>query len=169
VDRLVLIGFMGSGKSTLGALAAREVGVDFVDLDACIEARTGKSVARIFATEGEPAFRRHELDALRQLDPPAGAIIATGGGIVETAAALPLMRALGRIVWLTADPDASVRRVGASAAVRPLLAGDWRSRWSGRAPAYAEWADAWVSTYPEPVEASLAALLALWRAGSSTG
>jgi len=153
---------MGSGKSTLGALAAARCGVPFTDLDVEIERRAGTSVAAVFARDGEAGFRARELQALADLVPgrAPGAVLATGGGIVETAAALPLLRQWGRIVWLRADPVASVGRLGPASAGRPLLQGDWRARYEDRAARYAAWADAVVSTHPEPVEASLAALLA---------
>lgn len=153
---------MGSGKSTLGALVAERCGVPFTDLDVEIERRAGCSVADVFAREGEPGFRARELQTLAEIVPamPAAAVLATGGGIVETDAALPLLRQCGRIVWLRADPEASVRRLGTARAGRPLLHGDWRTRYARRAARYAAWAEAVVSTHPEPVEESLAALLA---------
>jgi shikimate kinase len=158
-----LIGFMGSGKSTLGALVAARFAVPFIDLDDRIEAAASRTVAEIFAGEGEPAFRRRELDALRALatNAPEPAVISTGGGIVETPAAAPLVRGLGRVVWLRADPAACVDRVGATSGDRPLLAGDWQVRWVRRRPLYESWADAVVSTHPESVNVSFAALAAL--------
>lgn len=153
---------MGSGKSTLGALVAGRCGVPFTDLDVEIERRAGAGAAAVFAREGETGFRARELQALAAIVPvrAADAVLATGGGIVETPAALPLLRQWGRIVWLRADPEASVGRLGDAGAGRPLLQGDWRARYTRRAARYAAWADAVVSTHPEPVEESLAALLA---------
>jgi shikimate kinase len=92
--------------------------------------------------------------------PPARAVIATGGGIVESEAAAALLRALGPVVWLRADPDAALQRLDAAArAARPLLAGGaWRGRWAQRQSRYAALADHVVSTHPESVETSLAAL-----------
>lgn len=152
---------MGSGKSTLGALVAGRCGVPFMDLDTEIERRAGCTVAEVFAREGESGFRARELQVLGELVPAlAGpAVLATGGGIVETDAALPLLRQAGRIVWLRADPEASVQRLGASRAARPLLQADWRARYARRAARYAAWSDAAVSTHPDAVEASLVALI----------
>jgi len=154
---------MGSGKSTLGLLVAVRLRAPFIDLDERVEAVAGCSVAEIFASEGESAFRRRELEALRALaaSAPERAVISTGGGIVETAAAAPLVRGLGRVVWLRADPAACVDRVGATRDGRPLLAGDWSARWDRRVSLYEAWADAVVSTHPESVNVSLAALEAL--------
>jgi shikimate kinase len=161
--RLVLIGFMGSGKSTLGARLAQRGAVPFADLDDEIERRAGCTVTEIFAREGESGFRARELDALADLAAalPAPAVVATGGGIVETDAALPLLQQLGRIVWLRADPEPCIARLGAAGAARPLLQTDWRARYDRRAARYAAWSEAIVSTHPETVEASLAALVAV--------
>ena len=154
---------MGSGKSTLGGLVAQRCGVPFTDLDAEIEARSGASVAEVFEREGESGFRSRELQTLTALMTtlPAPAVLATGGGIVETDAALPLLRQLGRVVWLRADPEPCIARLGAARVVRPLLRGDWRARVAHRVACYAAWSEAAVSTYPEPVAESLAALLAV--------
>jgi shikimate kinase len=153
---------MGSGKSTLGARLAARLAVPFVDLDIEIAQRTGTSIVDLVGREGEAAFRRYELDALLEIvrmAPPA-CVIATGGGIVETPAAHAALRALGRIVWLRADPEASVSRLGAARAERPFLASDvdWRERWRHREPLYLALADAVVSTHPETEDESLDAL-----------
>jgi shikimate kinase len=79
-DRIVLIGFMGSGKSTVGSLLARRLGRAFVDTDALVEAQAGKSVQRVFAEEGEPAFRDAEAAVLGGLARRSGIVVATGGG-----------------------------------------------------------------------------------------
>ncbi len=80
VPRIVLIGFMGSGKTTVGRIVARSLGREFVDTDALVEKAAGKSVARIFAEDGESAFRAAEAEALRSLGQRAGIVVATGGG-----------------------------------------------------------------------------------------
>ena len=78
--RVVLIGFMGSGKSTVGSLLARRLGRSFVDTDALVEAQAGKSVQRVFREDGEPAFRDAEAEVLRGLASRTGVVVATGGG-----------------------------------------------------------------------------------------
>src|SRR5580698_1936242 len=85
-SRIVLTGFMGSGKSTIGPLLAAELGWNFVDLDAEIERRTGLSVPQIFAERGEAAFRKEETAALVAALGHAHTVIALGGGAPETLA-----------------------------------------------------------------------------------
>jgi len=157
---------MGSGKSTLGSRLAADLDIPFLDLDARIETEAGRSVRALFESEGELGFRRREHAALSALvtGAPVRCIVATGGGVVELAAAPGLLQALGRIVWLRADPAACIARLGDDAgATRPLLDHDWRARWDRRAPLYAALADAIVDTHPDPVEASLAALQVVWN------
>src|SRR5438445_9593744 len=77
---LILAGFMGTGKTSVGQIIARHWGSRFVDFDAELEARFGRLVAEIFATEGEAAFRAAEAALCRALPPGAGWVVATGGG-----------------------------------------------------------------------------------------
>ena len=84
VQRIVLTGFMGAGKSTVGALLAERLGWRFMDTDAAIEARTGLTVAQIFAANGEDAFREFEADAIRGCARLDRLVLALGGGAVES-------------------------------------------------------------------------------------
>lgn len=121
--RIFLIGFMGSGKTTLGRLLAKRLGSPFIDLDDEVEQRSGRSVAQIFAALGEPAFRRLELEALRAAVRQPPAVIATGGGLPAQAGALDLMQETGLTVWIHPSFDAILRRLAATdAGERPLLA-----------------------------------------------
>jgi len=155
---------MGAGKTTLGRLLAARRGTPFVDLDDVVAMQSGQSVREVFASAGEAAFRRLELQALEDLveAAPAGCVLATGGGIVETAAARDLLPQFGRVVWLQADPAACVERLGAARAVRPLLDAPeaWRRRWQEREPHYRRIASLVVCTHPDAPERSLAALTA---------
>jgi len=162
---------MGSGKTTLGSRLAAELRIPFLDLDARIEAVAARAVRAIFASEGEVGFRRREHAALAALvaEAPARCIVATGGGVVELAAANSLLPALGHVVWLRADPDVCVARLGAASQTRPLLDGDWRALWKRREPLYAAVAAAVVDTHPASIETSLAALHAVWNAGNHAG
>src|ERR1700745_2998164 len=83
VRRIVLTGFMGAGKSTIGRMLAQSLGWDFVDTDAVIESRTGMTIARIFAEQGEDAFRALEAEAVREQARVEHVVLALGGGAVE--------------------------------------------------------------------------------------
>ena len=92
VERIVLTGFMGSGKSTVGRRLAQRLGWRFVDLDSLIEQRDGRAVSRIFADSGEPAFRAMETDALTSSLRESRLVVALGGGALETAGESPRTR-----------------------------------------------------------------------------
>src|SRR5437588_6883468 len=86
IRRIVLTGFMGSGKSTVGPLLARRLGWDFVDADDVIEAEAGMPIAEIFARHGEAAFRAREHAAIARLAAQDSLVLALGGGAIETTA-----------------------------------------------------------------------------------
>jgi len=117
-----LVGFMGSGKSSIGRHLAPLLRVHFVDLDENIARRTGRTVDAIFAHEGEPAFREHERAALHELESilHQGAVIATGGGTFADPELRAWMLARGACVWLDATLDAIESRVARDGS-RPLF------------------------------------------------
>lgn len=120
---ILLIGLMGSGKTTVGRIVAQMIGFQLVDTDHLIVENAGKSIPEIFATEGEAAFRQHESTALRSLLGRRGCVIATGGGIITQPRNLSILRHLGYIVWLDADPERLARRTAMNTN-RPLLNGE---------------------------------------------
>ena len=122
-----LVGFMGSGKSSVGRALAAQLGLAFLDLDDRIAGHAGKSIQGIFAEDGEAAFRAHERAALLALEPEllAGAVIATGGGACQDAAARAWMLARGTMVWLDVPLETIERRVPRDGS-RPLF-GDRRA------------------------------------------
>ncbi len=125
---LVLTGFMGTGKTAVGQRAARELGRPFVDVDAVIEARAGKTIPRIFAEDGEASFRDLEAGVCAELSAQRGLVIATGGGALVPAANREQMVSSGTLVCLTCDVDEILRRVTQDGPGRPLLAlGDPRA------------------------------------------
>jgi shikimate dehydrogenase len=145
---LVLAGFMGSGKTTVGQALARHLDVEFIDLDALVEQRTGRTVPDLFRDAGEPAFRRLEREALASLAcPDRTRIVATGGGALLSDEAVALVReGRGLTVLLDASIGAILERVG-NGSGRPLLAGpDPEARakalWTERRPRYLAAADA---------------------------
>lgn len=122
---VVLVGLMGSGKTTVGRKLARLLGVTFVDADVEIEARTGRSVADWFAGPGEAAFRRTEADLLASmLAEPAPVVIGAGGGVVVTTQARAALAGPDvHVAYLHAEPAFLASRARAKPH-RPLLAGD---------------------------------------------
>ncbi len=123
---VVLIGVPGAGKSVTGRRLARRLARPFLDLDAELVRRRGRSVAAIFADEGEEGFRRHERELTRELAAAdvAPSVIAPGGGWVLDPVNVAALRPSAIIVWLRVGPAEAVARMGARIARRPLLAGD---------------------------------------------
>jgi len=119
---LVLTGFMGTGKSSVGREVADRLGRPFLDLDDWIVARAGKPISEIFAQDGEPAFRAMEAEACQELREATGQVIAAGGGAVLNAANREALAAGGTVICLEADTGVIARRL-AGGDGRPLLSG----------------------------------------------
>lgn len=138
---------MGSGKSTVGRLVAERLGRPFIDSDQQVEARTGRTVAEIFRSDGEAAFRRVESDVLADAAAaPEPSVIAAAGGIVLDPANRALLRSAGTVVWLRLSPEAAAERLRRSGDThRPLLDEDpdtvLRQMAGDRGPLYEEVAD----------------------------
>src|SRR5512136_2901195 len=123
---LVLTGFMGTGKTTVGQLIAQRRSRQFIDTDQWIEERAGKSVAAIFAEDGEDRFRAWEAEACRTLSDPQGLIIATGGWTLGPLPNREAMQCGGCVICLWAEPEAILARLS-GVGDRPLLASDDRA------------------------------------------
>jgi shikimate kinase len=121
VPQVILTGFMATGKSEVGRRLARSLGRPFVDIDGLVEADAGRTVAEIFAAEGEPAFRARERDAVARACAVPDAVVATGGGTLLDPENRRRLAAAGPIVCLAASPEDILRRVR-NPATRPLLA-----------------------------------------------
>lgn len=119
-ETIVLVGFMGSGKSTVGRMLARRLRFRFLDTDKLVEERAQMRIPEIFEKHGEADFRGRETAVLTSLRGVRQHIIATGGGIVTVPENIPLLRSLGFVVLLTAEPDELYRRVSRNSE-RPLL------------------------------------------------
>lgn len=117
---VILIGLMGSGKSSVGRLVSQKLGFVFADTDNIIIESAGMNIPEIFASEGETGFRKRETDALRSLIGRQRMVIATGGGIVTQSENIPILRELGYVVWLNASPKTLLHRTSFSND-RPLL------------------------------------------------
>lgn len=165
-----LIGYRGTGKSTVAELLARELGWEWIDADAHLEQRAGRSIRTLFAEEGEPAFRRLESEVLGELCRKKRHVIATGGGVVLDPLNRMRLRAAGLAVWLTADARTLARRIEQDAATRerrPVLTvgglAEIEQLLRDRDPHYRSCADFVVDTTGRPPEEVTAAILHLLR------
>lgn len=164
-DNVILVGFMGAGKSSVGRILAARLGRCFVETDEMITAAQGRPIPEIFAEKGEAHFRALEDEVVRLLALKRGDVIATGGGLPCRDGRLEALRAIGTVVWLSADFGALYERALRSGD-RPMLSGKTREQaealYEARKPFYAK-ADLAVDTTglnPDQVAARVAALLA---------
>ena len=144
-ERILLIGMMGAGKTTTGRLLADRLGWDYLDSDAEVLRRTGRTVPQIWHGSGEGAFRKEEAAALAEAvsgDRPV--VVSVAGGAVLDPGNRALLRRAGLVVWLRAHPSTLAARVGAGEG-RPLLdddpAGSLERLDAVRRPVYRELAD----------------------------
>jgi shikimate kinase len=164
---VVLVGLPGAGKSTVGPLVAARLGLPFVDLDLELERRAGRSIAAIFAADGESAFRAQEAALSQELAGRRALVLAPGGGWLTNPGTAPLRQA-AVVVYLRVDPAVALARMGAAHATRPLLAGDdplgaLQALLSRRRDAY-EAADATVEVAARSPDEVAAAVVAAVRA-----
>jgi shikimate kinase len=117
---IVLVGFMGCGKTTIGRKLAVRLGYRFIDTDHQIEREQRARVASLFRKHGEGFYRRLETDLLCRLQGVSNTVVATGGGILTTPGNLELIRRIGRVVYLKADIDDIVERISRNNK-RPLV------------------------------------------------
>lgn len=157
-----LVGFMGSGKSTVGRLVARELLWNFLDLDALVARHAGKPVPRVLAEDGEEAFRAHERHALRQAVQKPSTVLALGGGAFVDPVNRALSARVAASVWLRCCFEVLAERIGADAGERPLWVDPAAARelLRARESAYAE-ADHVVDAGPPPEEVAAAVIEAV--------
>jgi shikimate kinase len=140
IRRIVLTGFMGSGKSTVGPLLATRLGWRFVDADDVIVAETGMPITEFFARNGEPAFRKRENATIGRLAEENELILALGGGAIETEATRQLLlHSPGTLlVHLDVKLETTLARCGGTQHTRPILAdqANLRARYERRSPLY---------------------------------
>ena len=117
---IYLIGFMGVGKSAVGRALARSLRMAFIDSDWAIEQKAGKAIARIFADEGEPAFREMERDFIESGHPDSGTVVACGGGLPIQPGMSELLKSKGVVICLFARPETILQRTIGNPK-RPLL------------------------------------------------
>jgi shikimate kinase len=120
LKRVFLVGFMCSGKTTVGRLLARSLGWEFADVDEEIERREGMSIPEIFETRGEAYFRELELKVLEEISRREEVVVSTGGGLGSNPRAMEMMKERGLVVWIDIDYEEFRRRCG-NDPHRPLL------------------------------------------------
>ena len=118
---IALIGFMGVGKTAVGKVLAKKLRRKFVELDSLIEQRAGKPIAEIFKQDGEVAFRELEIEVTKEVSHHKKQVIACGGGIVLNKINIDRLKRDSVIVYLTASPRVTLKRVSDGGAERPLL------------------------------------------------
>lgn len=147
---IVLIGFMGSGKSAVGRALAARLRLRRIDTDELVRGKLGLPISQIFERLGEERFRETETEVLHGLSPDDPAIVITGGGIILRAENVQLLQRVGTIVCLIADQETLFERVGRSTS-RPLLQtpnplGTLRQLYAVREPLYRAAADLEIDT-----------------------
>jgi shikimate kinase len=167
VERVLLIGMMGAGKSKVGRALAAELGWSHFDSDAQVERRTGRTVPEILEADGEAAFRAEEklalIEAISSAEP---SVVSVAGGAILDPDNRERMRVAGTIVWLRADIPTLTRRVGDGRG-RPLLAGDVRGNltrlYAQREPLYEDLADVIIDVDDGPVRAVVERIVEVLR------
>ncbi len=153
---IILCGFMGSGKSTIGGLLAKKMGMSFIDLDRYIEKQENRTISRIFEESGEAYFREKEREASVTLGRKQGLVVAAGGGTLTFEENVKAFRENGRIVLLSITPEAVALRLK-NDTTRPLLAvpdklGAIKELFEKRLPLYEKAADIIVDADQSPMQ-----------------
>ena len=154
IVNIALIGFMGAGKPSVGRLSSEQLGFDYLDTDEMIQSRTSRTIADIFARDGEPAFRKLEEQVVAELTARERTVISTGGGLPVNPKNLASLKTHALVVCLWASPEKIWERVG-NQTHRPLLntpdpKGKIRELLAAREPFYRQ-ADVLLNTELRPV------------------
>jgi len=118
---IALIGFMGTGKTVVGKALAEKLGKEFIELDALIEQKAGKTIPEIFQQDGEIAFRELEIEVTKEVSPKKNVVIACGGGLVLNKINIDRLKKENLVVYLTASPEVILKRTLSDSNERPLL------------------------------------------------
>ena len=143
MKNIILCGFMGSGKSTLAKGLSEALGMPLIDTDEEIVRRQGRTIAEIFASDGEAFFRSLETELIKELSEKEGYIISLGGGLAVNEKNHPYLKAAGRLILLDCGIEETLRRISGDK-TRPLTAGgeeDIIARYNYRKPIYESVAD----------------------------
>jgi 3-phosphoshikimate 1-carboxyvinyltransferase len=146
-SRMVLIGFMGAGKSLLGPELAKALGWRYVDMDAEVLALSGReSISALFELDGETRFRELELQVAQSLQTASETVVSAGGGVVTNGQTMRALQANSTVLWLQADLQTVLERIGDDKS-RPLLNGNnVKALYEARLPLYAQYADLQLKT-----------------------
>jgi shikimate kinase len=167
-SNIALIGFMGTGKTAVGKLLAQKLGKKFIELDALIEKKAGRSIPEIFRRDGEVRFRELEIGAVREVSTQKNIVIACGGGVVLNTINIEHLRKESVIICLTASPSVILRRTAGDRAGRPLLdvadrAQEIKKLLEFRRPFYTRAADITVNTSRLDIEGVVAKVLGILK------
>lgn len=121
MDNIVLIGFMATGKTTIGMELFKKLNYTFIDTDLEIEKRENMKISDIFEKKGEEYFRKLETDLLKELVDKKNIILCTGGGIIVRKENVPILKNIGTVVWLNGNIKTIIRNLLSSDIDRPLL------------------------------------------------
>jgi shikimate kinase len=167
---LALVGYRGTGKSTVGRIVADRLGRPFADADAELERRVGRPISAFFGEEGEAAFRDREEEVLRDLTARPGSVLSTGGGAIIREANRLALRRFGFVAWLTAEPAVLSGRLARDPGGRPGLTpagplAEIAAVLAARTPLYREVADAIIETADRTPDEVAGAVLEAWSRG----
>lgn len=163
MNNLILCGFMGSGKTTLGKGLAKHFGMELIDTDKEIEKRENRSIADIFLAEGEPYFRRLETELIRELSTKKNLVISLGGGLAANRENHPYLKAAGKVILLQCGIEETLNRIKGDK-TRPLTQNgeeDIIARYNLRKPIYQEVADITVDSSFSPEKTLKTAITAI--------
>ncbi len=163
---IVITGFMGTGKSTVGRMLAEKLGRPFMDTDEEIVRRVGMTIPEIFQRDGEARFRHIERRMCRFLAAQNGYVVSTGGGMLVDESNRDVMLASGLVVCLSATEEAIAERLRVDNTERPLLKGDWRNLLETRRAIYASIPNQIDTTGKSP-EAVTEEIIQLWQTVSA--
>jgi len=152
MKNIVLIGMMGAGKTTVGGLLSKRLGLQLVDTDKLIEAREGITVQELFVEQGEAYFRSMEAGIAQALSLRSDLIIACGGGLPMQEEAMAALKASGIVIWLDRDPENIFDTEDMEG--RPLAQAGreaFLKRAADRRPVYEKWADATIHDFTSPI------------------
>jgi len=155
---IALIGFMGTGKTVVGKALAEKLNKKFVEMDALIEQKAGKPIPEVFQEDGEIAFRELEIEVAKEVSQGKNQVIACGGGVVLNKINIDRLKKESVIVYLTASPEAILKRTSSDGDKRPLLqasdkASVIRAMLSFRQPFYEQAADITIDTSQLDIDA----------------